>query len=153
VVADDELVVVVGGRHPWAGRRRPVTAAELAATPLVTREPGSGTREAFEVALRRRLGAGAILAPPAHELPTTAAIRTAVLSGGAPAVLSRLVVADDLAAGRVRTVPVADLALNRSLRAIWLGDRVPPAGPARDLVAIASAVARRAPSMGARIRS
>jgi DNA-binding transcriptional LysR family regulator len=139
VVADDELVVVVADGHPWATRRAPLTAAELAATPLVTREPGSGTRGAFETALRRRLGAGAALARPALELPTTAAIRTTVLGGSAPAVLSRLVVADDLATGRLRAVPVPDLDLRRALRAIWAGARTPPAGPARDLVAIAAA--------------
>ncbi len=83
------------------------------------------------------------MARPALELPTTAAIRTAVLGGSAPAVLSRLVVADDLAAGRLRTVAVPDLDLRRSLRAIWTGPRTPPSGPARDLVAIAAAGSRR----------
>ncbi len=139
VVGHDTLVVVVAQGHPWTRRRTPLTAAELAATPLVSRETGSGTRDAFEAALRRRLGVAVPMANAALELPTTAAIRTAVLDGTAPAVLSRLAVADDLAGGRLRAVGVNDVELARSLRAIWLGARVPPAGPARDLVAIASA--------------
>jgi DNA-binding transcriptional LysR family regulator len=48
--------------------------------------------------------------------------------------MSRLAVSDDLAHGRLRTVPIADLDLRRELRAIWLGARIPPAGAARDLL-------------------
>ena len=51
VVAGDDLVVVVAPSHPWARRRRPLSAADLAATPLVLREAGSGTREVLERAL------------------------------------------------------------------------------------------------------
>ena len=51
VVARDELMLVVPRQHPWARRRRPVAAAELAATRLVTREPSSGTRMALESAM------------------------------------------------------------------------------------------------------
>jgi DNA-binding transcriptional LysR family regulator len=43
-VATDRLAVVVAPGHPWARRHRPLSAAELAATPLVLRERGSGTR-------------------------------------------------------------------------------------------------------------
>ncbi|WP_280490132.1 LysR family transcriptional regulator, partial [Nocardia carnea] len=43
-VARDRLVVVVDPRHPWTRRRRPLSVAELARTPLVVREPGAGTR-------------------------------------------------------------------------------------------------------------
>ena len=137
IVAHDELQVVVAPTHPWTLRGRPVEARMLAATPLVTRERGSGTRETLEAALRRALGVDAEIAPPALELSTTAAIRTAVLAGAAPAVLSAMVVAEDLAAGRLRRVPVRGLDLRRALRAVWVGGRTPPAGPARDLVAIA----------------
>jgi DNA-binding transcriptional LysR family regulator len=78
---------------------------------------------------------------PALELSTTAAVRAAVLAGAAPAVLSALVVADDLATGRLRSVTVRDLDLGRSLRAIWIGARTPPAGPVRELIALATAPA------------
>src|SRR6478609_7593923 len=40
-VGDDELVVVVAPGHPWARRRRPVTAAELAGAPLAVRGGGA----------------------------------------------------------------------------------------------------------------
>ncbi len=39
----DTLTVVVAPAHPWARRRSGITAAELAAAPMVAREPTSGT--------------------------------------------------------------------------------------------------------------
>src|SRR5246127_1311370 len=42
-VGTDRLTVVVPAGHRWERRRSGITAAELAATPLVTREAGSGT--------------------------------------------------------------------------------------------------------------
>jgi DNA-binding transcriptional LysR family regulator len=139
VIGRDELVVVARPDHAWARRRGPLTPAELAAASLVAREAGSGTRESFDAALGAALGPDhAPPAPPALELSTTAAVRAAVLAGAGPAVLSELAVADDLAAGRLRRVPVAGLDLARELRAIWLGPRRPPAGPVRDLISLAA---------------
>ena len=46
----DDLVVVVPPTHPWS-RRASVPAEQVAATALVLREPGSGTRESLEAAL------------------------------------------------------------------------------------------------------
>lgn len=122
-IAWDELIVVAAPGHPWT-RRRGVTAAELAATPLVARESGSGTRLAAERALR---DAGLAPARPAAELPTSAGIRTAVASGLAPAVLSILTVRDDLDAGRLVRVPVTDLRIVRELRAVRRPDTDLPA--------------------------
>jgi molybdate transport repressor ModE-like protein len=133
VIARDRLAVVVPPAHAWA-RRGTVTAAQLAATPLVSREEGSGTRDALTAALGRALGPAAVQAPAALSLSTTAAIRAAVLAGAGPAVLSDLAVGDDLAAGRLVEVTVPDLDLRRELRAVWLGSAVLPAGPARDLI-------------------
>lgn len=141
MIGHDRLVLVVPPSHPWASRRTPVPPTRLAGTALVTRELGSGTREALAVALHAAVGTAP--AAPALELSTTAAVRAAVLAGAGPAVLSNLVVADDLAAGRLRSVGVAELDLTRSLRAIWMGARTPPAGPVRDLIAIASRRAGR----------
>ena len=134
-VGADSLVLVVPPDHPWARRRRPITPAELAATALVAREAGSGTRRAFEVALRAVLG-GAPMTAPVLELSGTAAVRGAVLAGAGPAVLSTLAVADDVASGRLSLVPVTGLRLDRRLLAVWpLGATL--RGPVSDLLAIA----------------
>src|ERR1700729_1350092 len=93
-VRDDELLVVTAPGHPWASRRRPLGLAEVAATPLVMREAGSGTRDtltdhlaAQDPPLRPRI---------AMELGTSAAVRSAIAAGVGPGVLSRLAVRDDL---------------------------------------------------------
>jgi molybdate transport repressor ModE-like protein len=134
VVAHDELVVVVPANHKWARRSAPITAAELNDTPLVTRELGSGTRDFLSTALKEALGAEADQVPPVLELSTAAAVRAAVLAGAGPAVMSKLAVEDDFALGRLRAVAVADLDLQRALRAVWVGARTPPAGAIRHLL-------------------
>ncbi|MBB2891049.1 LysR family transcriptional regulator [Flexivirga oryzae] len=128
VVAHDELILVVPPGHQWVRRRQPVTADELRSTPLVTREAGSGTRNALDDALGGP-------AQPALELSSNAAVRVSVASGTAPAVLSRLAVTEALAAGTVREVPTA-LGIRRDLRAVWTGPRR-LRGVAADLVTIA----------------
>lgn len=128
VVAHDEMVLVVAPHHVWAGRSRAVRADELARTALITREPGSGTRMALDEALDQQVR-------PHLELPSNAAVRVSVSSGAAPAVLSRLAVADALSAGTLVTVPLG-LQLRRPLRAVWTGSRR-LSGLAADLVSIA----------------
>jgi DNA-binding transcriptional LysR family regulator len=134
VIGHDRLAVIAAPGHPWTRRRRGITAAELAGTPLVSREGGSGTRDTLATALATALGAGPARAPAALSLSTTAAVRAAVLAGAAPAVISELAVADDLAAGRLVEIPVPGLDLRRTLRVIWAGPEDPPAGAARDLI-------------------
>ncbi len=124
-VARDELVVVVAPDHPWAHRRRPIDAAALARAELVAREPGSGTREVLERALARH---GLTLAPAA-EMASTTAIKTAVAHGIGVAVVGRAAIARELSEGRLVEVPVTDLDLRRSIRAVWpRGTSLSPAG-------------------------
>jgi DNA-binding transcriptional LysR family regulator len=129
-VARDRLVLVVAPGHPWAGRRRPVGPDELAATPLISRETGSGTRETAD----RALGANGVpVARPLLELGSSAAVRSAVAAGAGPALISELVVATELAAGVLTTVPTTGMDLRRELRAVWRsGTR--PTRPAADLL-------------------
>jgi DNA-binding transcriptional LysR family regulator len=132
-IARDRLVVVVAPDHPWAVRRTPPDAVELAATRFVQREPTSGTRTSFEAALAAA-GAGEP-APPVLELSTTSAVRSAAAAGAGPAALSELTVIDDLAAGRLVAVPVS-LDLGRTLRAVRRPGG-PPSQPASALLSIA----------------
>ncbi|MGH9092084.1 MAG: LysR family transcriptional regulator, partial [Acidimicrobiales bacterium] len=114
-VADDELVVVVGSGHPWARRRRPVTPQRLAATPLVLREVGSGTREV----LARALGRVGLAPTPAVVMGSTTAIKAAVVGGAGPAVVSQAAVRAELRSGQLVAVPCEGLDLRRAIRAVW----------------------------------
>ncbi|MDQ1044036.1 LysR family transcriptional regulator [Streptomyces sp. V4I2] len=128
VIAHDRLIVVTAPGHPWARRRRPVEGSELAATPLILREKGSGTRQVLDTALGG-------LARPLIELSSTTAVKAAVVSGAGPAVLSELAVREELAMRRLVSVPVEGVSLARDLRAVWpTGHR--PVGPARELLSL-----------------
>jgi molybdate transport repressor ModE-like protein len=128
VIAHDHLIVVTAPGHVWARRRRPLEAAELAATPLILREKGSGTRQVLDAALGG-------LARPLIELSSTTAVKAAAVSGAGPAVLSELAVGEELSMRRLVRVPVDGVSLARDLRAVWpTGHR--PVGPARDLLSL-----------------
>ncbi|MBB5938869.1 molybdate transport repressor ModE-like protein [Streptomyces zagrosensis] len=131
IIGHDRLVVVTAPSHPWARRRGPVAPEELAATPLILRERGSGTRQVLDAALRAHGG----LAEPLLELASTTAVKSAAVSGAGPAVLSELAVGDEFSTRRLVEVPVDGVRLRRDLRAVWpVGER--PAGPARDLLGL-----------------
>ncbi len=131
VVAKDSLVVVVTPDHPWARVTDGISVTELRRTPLVLREAGSGTRERLDEAVPDRV-------TPAQVLRSTAAVRDAARTLGAPTVLSSLAVEWDLTTGRLVEVHVRDLAMPRRLRAVWHPNQR-PRGAAADLLRIAGA--------------
>ncbi|MEU0373716.1 LysR family transcriptional regulator [Streptomyces sp. NPDC006283] len=132
VIGHDRLFVVAAPSHAWARRRRaPVTPEELAGTPLVLRERGSGTRQVLDSALSRYGG----LSAPLMELASTTAVKAAAVSGAGPAVLSELAVTEELSSRRLARVPVEGVALERDLRAVWPHAQR-PTGPARDLLGL-----------------
>jgi DNA-binding transcriptional LysR family regulator len=137
-IRDDDLVIVVGPGHPWSRRRKPIAAAELAATPLVLREWGSGTREVLTEALATHGLAVSVLV----ELASTTAIKAAAIGGVGPAVLSVLAVQAELAAGQLVTVACEELRLDRKIRAVW-SDRRPLSEAAARFLALVSAAPRR----------
>lgn len=131
-VGSDQITVVVRPDHVWAKRHTPIAPEELAAMPLVMREPGSGTRQTFE----RALGV-----PPtiAMEAGSTTAVIGGALNGVGPAVVSELATRDAIAGGTLVAVSVS-LDLHRPLRAIWrAAERL--RSPASDLISIASSTA------------
>jgi DNA-binding transcriptional LysR family regulator len=135
---DDELLVVAAPGHRWAHRLRPLTFPEIAGTPLVMREAGSGTRDTLTDHL-------AAQDPPlrpaiAMELGTSAAVRSAIAAGVGPGVLSRLAVRDDLILGRLVAVEIAGPPLTRQLTAVWRPDRDPLSPEGQRLLAVAQGV-------------
>ena len=104
----DELVVVVRPEHPFAARQR-LLAADLDGVPWVGRERGSGSREVVE-----RVLADAGVRPDVRiELSEPEAMKRAVRAGWGAAFLSRIAVADEVAAGELVVVPCAHPGLKR----------------------------------------
>lgn len=108
----DELVVVVPAGHAWASRKS-VGLADLRSEPLVVREPGSGSREALERALREA-GTDLDAFRVAGEIGSNQAVKQLVRAGVGVTIISRRAVEDECRAGLVRCVKVRDLKVARS---------------------------------------
>ena len=111
-VARDRLVVVVGPGHPWASADI-VTPAQLADSEWVLREPGSGTRSIFEVALAG-FGIAAGSLNVSLELPSNESVRAAVEAGLGATAVSASVAAPSLEAGLLHRA-----AIDLPDRAFW----------------------------------
>jgi DNA-binding transcriptional LysR family regulator len=111
-VRRDALVVVVAAGHPWA-RRRTILSAQLAREQYLTREPGSGTRAVVNDAL----GRAGIGLEPTLETASLQSVKRALLSGGF-SILSPLAIESEERSGTLRAVALADVALERELRAV-----------------------------------
>jgi DNA-binding transcriptional LysR family regulator len=105
ICCDDELVVICAPGHALAARKT-VTAQDIAAIPMVRREPGSGTRE-FTDNYFRECGV-----PPEDlnlvmELGSPEAMKGVVETGIAVAIVSRATIAKELRLGSVVAIPLA----------------------------------------------
>ncbi|MBO4238010.1 MULTISPECIES: LysR family transcriptional regulator [Pseudonocardia] len=132
-ICDDRLAVVVGPRHPWAGRRTPVTVAELAGAPLVLRERGSGLRAFTDELLAPHRPSGGQV-----ELPSSSALKLAVATSRRVTVLNVSTVRTEIADGRLHLVAVDHEMPGRPIRATWNRQRG-LTGHAEALVEIAAA--------------
>ncbi len=138
VFFEDELVAIAPAKHPFL-KRDDVTAREFCREPLILREPGSGTRAAIEQALARKK----LKLQPLLSLGSPEAIKGAVLSDMGLAIVSRLIIEQELASGALGIVALKDLAIRRPLRRQRLRGRSesPAAAKFRELL---SAMARTA---------
>jgi len=118
VVATDRLLIVTAPQHPWALRTPAVS--ELAAGRWVLREPGSGTRSAFEAALAAE-GVEVAQLDVVMNLPSNEAILAALRGGGVAGVMSARAAETAIAAGRV--VAVALPLRERFFRLLWHKER------------------------------
>jgi DNA-binding transcriptional LysR family regulator len=115
---EDELVVVSAANHPLAQRTH-ITTTDLSGALWIVREPGSGTREVVGEALRERH----LHWRHTLEMDSTAAIKQTVAAGLGLAMVSLHSAADQIAVGKLRVLPVADLRVTRSLTSLHLNNR------------------------------
>jgi LysR family transcriptional regulator, low CO2-responsive transcriptional regulator len=114
----NELIAIASPQHPLAKARR-IPLARLAAEPFIVREPGSGTRETAEDALRR---SGRTF-HTVMELASNGAIKRAVARGLGIAILSRYAVSLELRLGLLVELPVAGFPLHRQWHLVYLRDK------------------------------
>lgn len=112
----DDLTVAVAPDHPWSANQE-IPADTVRSTPLILREPGSGTRSTAEAVL------GAF-APPIAELESQAAIVRAALLLREPAILPRIA----LEGTPLRAIAVTGKEMTRPLRAVWRAGTKPRGG-------------------------
>ena len=98
-VAEDRLVLVVGGRHPWADGRT-IHPADLLETNWIMREKGSGTRSAFEAQLAT-LGIEPQSLSVVFEMPSNEAAMMAVEAGLSATVVSSRAASSHSFSGRL----------------------------------------------------
>ena len=102
-VGSDQMVIVVGRDHPWAGSPG-LTADALTETPWVFREAGSGTRSAFTAAIET-LGVDPAALRVALTLPANEAVLAAVEAGAGATAVSLSVALSRLRGGLLHQVP------------------------------------------------
>ena len=115
---EDEIVLVAAPTHPLANQER-VTAAQVAETGLILREPGSATRNTAEEAFNA-LG---LVPDAALSLGSNEAIKQAAMAGGGVAVISRMGVTAETRAGMLVILPVEDWDCRRPLTLIYPRER------------------------------
>jgi DNA-binding transcriptional LysR family regulator len=111
---EDELILVAA---PGMMPNRLQTPDRLYAMPFLIREPGSGTRKIMEIFLEQAgIDAGRLQIVATVE--TTAAIKEALKAGLGAAILSRLAVKEELTAGKLQEVKVANMVIKRDFYVI-----------------------------------
>jgi DNA-binding transcriptional LysR family regulator len=109
-LCEDEVYLIVSPSHPFANRAS-VSPAEVAAEDFAVPEPGSRTRMLIEQAFLER---GHKLRVT-MQLPGTEAVKKAVESNLAVAMVSRYSVPRELALGVLARVPIDGLVLDRPI--------------------------------------
>jgi DNA-binding transcriptional LysR family regulator len=110
-IIDDAMVLVCGREHPFA-ERRSVSLAELGKERFVLREEGSGTRELFE----NRMRAEGYPVKVGWECSNLGSITQAVIQNLGISVLSRRLVSEELANGKLCAVMVEGCSWRREFR-------------------------------------
>lgn len=138
----DELVVIAKAGHPLA-ERGPLRPEDLHGVAFVGREAGSGTREIVD----RVLGEAGAKPDVRVELSEPEAMKLAVAAGMGVAMMSRIAVEEEVAAGRLVALPCDHRGLRRDFTLLH-----PPAElasqAARAFAAAAEDWDRRRPTVG-----
>ena len=113
-IYDDELVIVVGPEHELFNHPG-IKLKELTKHALISRESGSVERNQFEQFLLEH----DIKMKNKWSCSNTETIKKAVLNGEGIAILSRMVIEKEIAAGEVRVLNVENTRMKRKIKLIY----------------------------------
>ncbi len=121
LLTTDEMVCISSPKQ-IKGKQKTVEAKDLFSLPFILREPGSGTRKALELALKKvHLDLKDLQV--AAEMGSNEAVRQAVKAGLGISIISRRAVSEDLEQGRLQEIKVRKLPLSRNFYLITLKQR------------------------------
>ncbi|ABC35890.1 LysR family transcriptional regulator [Burkholderia thailandensis] len=141
VFGRDTLLAVAASSHPLARKHR-VGVQDIADCDVLSREPGSGTRNAVETAFAEH----GLEFAPRLSVGSAEAMNRLLLRGNAIAWVSRFTIEAELEAGALVPLRVTDMTVERDLTIIWHKGATlsPSARIFRDLL-VEQARARAAP--------
>jgi LysR family transcriptional regulator, low CO2-responsive transcriptional regulator len=99
----DRVLVILPAGHPLT-RKRVIEVQDLRNIPMILREPGSATRRLIE----RAFGSNGLDIPPAMELESNEAIKSAVADGIGVGLMAHAAVAQEVATGRLVARPLRE---------------------------------------------
>ncbi len=110
---EDELVLAVPIRHPWA-RRKAVSLQELRKTPFILREEGSGTLKILEAYLRESGEDGTSAFDVSARFGSSTAVKEGIKSGLGLSILSARAIDTEVKAGLLKALRVKGLTMSRN---------------------------------------
>ena len=110
---EDELVLAVPIRHPWA-RRKTVSLQELRKTPFILREEGSGTLKILEAYLRETGADGTRALQISARFGSSTAVKEGIKSGLGLSILSSRAIATEVKAGLLKALRIKGMAMSRN---------------------------------------
>ncbi len=112
-IFEDELVLIVGAKHPWATRTK-IPPAELHESEWILREGGAATRQLVTNILAEN-GVPASDLRVAMELGSVEAVQAAVEAGHGVSFVSRVAAQRGLELGRIKAITVRGLNVRRQI--------------------------------------
>ena len=109
----DELALIVDAKHPWASRAH-ISPTELGTVEWILREGGAATRQ-LVIATLAEQGLSADDLHVAMELGSVEAVEAAVEAGLGVSIVSRVAVQRGLELGRIKTVQVEGMRVQRGI--------------------------------------
>jgi DNA-binding transcriptional LysR family regulator len=110
---EDELVLAVPIRHPWA-RRKTVSLQELRKTPFILREEGSGTLKILEAYLRETGADGTRALQISARFGSSTAVKEGIKSGLGLSILSARAIATEVKAGLLKALRLKGMTMSRN---------------------------------------